>query len=137
MDRKESYRNTAHKWRSENPERAKEIKEQYYNKNRETILAKQKTYNLMNQNVHRKRTLKKFGITLDDYCKMLEDQNGQCAICGTNRQPKKALCVDHDHDTGEIRGLLCMKCNVALGLMDNNIESLQNAINYLRKLKDW
>lgn len=80
-----------------------------------------------------------FGITLVEYNQLLEKQNNVCAICG---QPEiiihkqanrvKDLAVDHDHVTGHVRGLLCQGCNIMLGLCDDNIEVLHNAILYLQ-----
>lgn len=76
--------------------------------------------------------INKFGITLDKYNQMVEAQNGVCAICG-KEEINKALAVDHNHKTGEVRGLLCGKCNKALGFLDENIQSFRIAINYLQK----
>lgn len=66
---------------------------------------------------------------------MLEAQEGVCAICGKpeTKPNAKYLAVDHNHETGVIRGLLCNNCNRALGLLGDNVETLQNAINYLLK----
>lgn len=62
---------------------------------------------------------RKFGITPEDYATMLEAQGGVCLIC--QAPPKKhRLAVDHDHATGAIRGLLCSKCNSALGWFEKN-----------------
>ena len=83
----------------------------------------------------RERDLKKlFGITLDQYDNMLEEQKHMCAICNTtdtNFSNGKHFHVDHDHNTGKVRGLLCGKCNVALGLVGDNISTLQSMITYL------
>jgi hypothetical protein len=68
-----------------------------------------------------------YGITLDDYNKMYEEQNGCCAICGKS----ESLAVDHDHSTGKIRALLCHKCNKGLGLFDECPSILSNAISYV------
>lgn len=81
---------------------------------------------------------KKFGITLDDYDKMFESQKGVCAICAeketfTVKGRIHSLAVDHDHATGEIRGLLCRACNQMLGLSKDKIETLEAAIVYLSK----
>lgn len=70
----------------------------------------------------------KYGITLDDYNKMLENQGGRCAICGSI---SGALFVDHCHKTGRVRGLLCCSCNTGIGLLKDNIDVLTNAIKYL------
>ena len=75
----------------------------------------------------------KYGITLKQYDEMLEQQNGVCKICGSkdSKRGDHRLMVDHDHKTGEVRGLLCNPCNAAIGLLGDNISTLQNAINYL------
>lgn len=78
---------------------------------------------------------KYFGITITDYNILLQKQNNRCAICGGLKNQKNTLyfAVDHDHTTGEVRGLLCGKCNTAIGLMHDSITNLNNAINYLLK----
>ena len=79
-------------------------------------------------------------ITLGHYKQMFKEQNGVCAICGkeeTRKTAKGAVCklmVDHNHLTEKVRGLLCHKCNVGLGLMMDNIDNLKQAITYLRKV---
>ena len=75
----------------------------------------------------------KFNMTIEQYDELLEKQNGVCAICGRlNTDPQKGrFCIDHDHKTGKVRGLLCTKCNIALGDFDDNINSLAKAIKYL------
>ena len=78
-----------------------------------------------------------YGITEKEYQELKRGQEGICAIC---RKPEtfivkgKAidLCVDHDHTTGLVRGLLCMSCNQGLGYFKDSVESLSNAIDYLR-----
>ena len=72
----------------------------------------------------------KFGIGIDDYNKLYDEQNGCCNIC---KLPFETMDIDHDHKTGEIRGLLCRGCNTALGLFHDNIESLRKAILYLNQ----
>jgi hypothetical protein len=86
------------------------------------------------------RKLKKFfGITLEQYNKMLEEQNGVCAVCGNNEvafdkrtNKNRSLSVDHNHKTGKIRGLLCSNCNHILGKAKDNIIILQKLIEYLK-----
>ena len=76
-----------------------------------------------------------YGITLDEHTKMYEEQNGRCAICGNEGNGKwEKLCVDHCHNTGKVRKLLCHHCNTALGLVGDNIQTLQSMIEYLQKL---
>ena len=78
-----------------------------------------------------------YGITGEDYDKLLEVQNERCAICDTHYSEVtgrfKRLCVDHCHDTGKIRGLLCNNCNRSLGLLKDNAETLLEAYRYLTK----
>lgn len=82
-----------------------------------------------------------YGITIEQYLDIAEQQQYNCAICGQENFAMKdcssgALVVDHDHKTGEIRGLLCHNCNRALGLLQDNKSYLQSAINYLKKCND-
>lgn len=79
---------------------------------------------------------KYYGITLDDYMRMLKQQDGKCAICRgpgflMRQSHKELLMVDHSHDTGQVRGLLCHNCNRALGLLHDSTDNLMRAIEYL------
>lgn len=79
-----------------------------------------------------------YGITIEDYNKILKDQNNKCAICinyETAGQKGKIynLAVDHDHNTGKIRGLLCGNCNKTLGNAKDSVIILQSCIDYLNK----
>jgi hypothetical protein len=82
----------------------------------------------------RKNLLKSYGLTTEDYDKMIEAQGGVCKIC---KDPKAKhwrtdkLFVDHDHKTGRVRGLLCHDCNYALGGFKDRIDLLKEAIKYL------
>lgn len=78
----------------------------------------------------------KYGITPEDFKNMHESQQGKCAICSTKPKTKRGLHVDHDHDTGKVRGLLCHGCNVALGSFKEDVTLLNKAIEYLRS-KKW
>lgn len=72
-------------------------------------------------------------VTNDEALQLLRTrQTGVCMICGKNRG-KKALCIDHDHSTDRIRGLLCAPCNLAFGLMEENIEWLQKMVEYKKQ----
>jgi hypothetical protein len=73
-----------------------------------------------------------YGITLAEYNDMLAAQGGGCAICGAERSVDgRTLAVDHCHATGRVRGLLCARCNYALGLIDDRPELLRRAAVYL------
>jgi len=75
---------------------------------------------------------KMFGITLEDYNRMYKSQDGKCAICG-KEEPYEgySLAVDHNHKTGNVRGLLCSKCNLGLGCFKDSETLIQKAITYL------
>lgn len=70
-----------------------------------------------------------YGISASEYDALKLSQNGRCAICNTDAK----LCVDHDHDTGKVRGLLCMKCNSSIGFANDDATVLKSAIEYLDK----
>jgi len=75
-----------------------------------------------------------YGISEDEYNEMLVTQNFRCAMCGIHQSKlNKSLSVDHNHATGEIRGLLCSDCNFILGHAKDNPGTLQAGINYLRR----
>jgi hypothetical protein len=79
-----------------------------------------------------------YGITLKEYNLLFKNQEGCCAICEKhlselNDKHKKSLCVDHNHKTGFIRGLLCDKCNRGIGLLCDSEKILLNALKYLAK----
>jgi hypothetical protein len=82
--------------------------------------------------------MRTYGLSLEQYNVMLAAQQGVCKICckPDDRTWKKGrqyapLCVDHDHATGRVRGLLCNKCNVAIALLKDSIENLRRAMTYL------
>ncbi|WP_363320154.1 endonuclease VII domain-containing protein [Thiothrix sp.] len=73
-----------------------------------------------------------FKITLDDYNRMLEEQQFSCALCGANEpRGKGTFHVDHSHETLKVRGLLCHKCNVGLGCFNDDPQELLKGVAYL------
>jgi len=73
-----------------------------------------------------KSATRKFGLTIADYYSMLEGQNHRCGICKIDRcSTGKNFCVDHDHKTGSVRGLLCYSCNIRLGWYEKKKESIE------------
>ena len=77
----------------------------------------------------------KYGLNKEEYKKLVEAHNNKCAICSRefDKTKRNSCNVDHSHKTGCVRGLLCHNCNVLLGLCDDNVEILENAIKYLTK----
>ena len=78
----------------------------------------------------RRTVLKKYGLTQIDFEVMYEAQGGMCAIC-ERKSIRKSFCVDHDHTTGKVRGLLCGECNIGLGKFKDNLDLLKKAVEYL------
>ena len=98
-------------------------------------------YRRKNKDLYRSSRMKSaFGITLEDYNKMFGEQRGLCAICGLPESHKnmyglKGLSIDHNHNTGKVRGLLCNNCNLAVGQLRVDkfgILNLEMAIKYLK-----
>lgn len=103
--------------------RCKECKRRSY-KYTDEIYIKNKRNNLRS----------KFNLSLEEYNKMFNNQEGCCAICGTHQSKlSRSLAVDHSHTNGHIRGLLCQVCNTALGKFKDSIEMLDKAAQYLKR----
>lgn len=77
----------------------------------------------------REHQLRRYGITPAEYDRLLEEQAGRCRVCAA--EPDGVLDVDHDHDTGAVRGLLCRRCNRGIGLWKDDPELLRRAADYL------
>lgn len=74
-----------------------------------------------------------FGMTYDEWFSLMESRGWACEICSrTVETSGRTLAVDHSHSTGEIRGVLCQRCNCAIGLLSENPEHIANAIRYLK-----
>ena len=105
------------------------IRHNWYLNHKELVLKRQKE-NPNNARTQRKAVLKKkYNLTPGEYNQMALNQNGRCAIC---EQPIK-LHVDHDHETGKVRGLLCQRCNTGSGLFKHDVKILRNAVKYFKK----
>ena len=97
----------------------------YYQAHKDEILKYKRNHHFM----------KKYGITVEDFDALRIKQKFCCALCNRHEvdTPRKCLCVDHNHDTGKVRELLCESCNQALGLFYDNPDVLEKASKYLRK----
>jgi len=129
--RKEAEREYQRQWRIANPERVLENRRRYqaehgatlrekrrrwYAEHKMTILEKNAAWRAAHPKRNRRNgNLKhKYGIDEQEYARLFEAQGGKCAICG-EPPGKKPLAVDHDHETGVVRGLLCHRCNTGIG----------------------
>ncbi len=140
-DRKK--RDAANKqWIKDHPKEFRAIQKRYEATEKGKIAVKKKERKYKKTDKHKLRIRRShlkqtYKLTLEQYDEMLEKQGGVCAICGKaevmvhQNGSVKRLAVDHNHDTGQIRGLLCARCNAALGQFGDNIEHLRSAINYL------
>lgn len=131
--------NTA--WRKANPDKLATAKRRHYDKHREKILAQQREARQELENadpaqaklMRRKRHMAhRYGLTVQQFERLLEEFGGKCGIC---RRTAQRLVVDHDHETGAVRGILCVKCNVSLGSFGDSIRGLKRAITYLQEAK--
>lgn len=81
---------------------------------------------------YRRSNLKSlYGITVEEYDELLATQDGVCALCFRTSSDGRRLCVDHCHETGAIRGLLCSSCNYSIGCLGDTKESLEKVVEYL------
>jgi hypothetical protein len=121
--------------RSQFPSHAIEKRRAAQDANRERIREQNRASYRRHRDVRlvesRVRNLSKYGLTLESFDSLLRAQGGLCAICST--KPDGTLCVDHCHQTGSIRGLLCSPCNRAIGHLGDSPEGLTRALSYLEK----
>jgi len=74
----------------------------------------------------------KYGMTGEEYTHLLITQNSVCALCALPPRGRRRLAVDHCHETGRVRGLLCFSCNTALGTLGDSTDSLERVLKYLK-----
>ena len=117
------YHESHRKWRNKNKDKRIKDSNDYYHNNKEKVKVV----------IERSRLKRTYGITLEEFNEMSLKQNNVCAICGNKETESKKLAIDHNHATGEIRKLLCHKCNRGLGSFKDDIQILQNALNYLKE----
>lgn len=135
-ERKAEIRANQKKYYEENKEQRKEYSRKWHKENRDNETDQDRKDRRRHQyNVTIKR---RYNIDPEEFFKIGESQKWKCAICGIQldrpESGKKNVChLDHDHITNKVRGILCKKCNFAIGLFDDNIEVLLSAIEYLEK----
>ncbi len=94
---------------------------------------KKQRYKALGTSYSRQQMLRKYDLTEEEYEDMFIAQGRVCAICPNPPRPNRKLAVDHCHETGRVRGLLCERCNVGLGMFKDNETLLLNAIGYLQQ----
>jgi len=110
----------AKKWKADNPERVRI----YQNKRNRSEAGKAASM---------RARLRKYGLTLSDYETLLKSQNGCCAACGKDKNTQRDWHVDHCHATGKVRGLLCQRCNLAIGYAKDDPARLRAMAEYLER----
>ena len=136
---REKHKAKTQAWQAANPERSAQLQREYRERNKEKLAAKRKEIYEKNKPAERLQRrhakIRKYGLTPAEFDAMLDAQGRVCAICGTDKPSKRdnTFRIDHCHKTGNVRGLLCMKCNSALGMLQDSIPSLQKAIEYLTR----
>ena len=110
---RDSNRARAKKWNES--EKGKESHKKHREANREKLCLRSRLAN--------------YGLTYKKYVEMFDRQGGACAICKMEL-PKK-FCIDHSHESGAVRGILCYRCNILIGVAQENVSILSHAIEYL------
>jgi hypothetical protein len=133
----EKTRAAARAWSAANPERKKATRRAYYAANKEAIKTKARQWELANPEKKRARNRvvrlrKEYGITPAQFDAMLAFQRGRCDICRRSFRSSRHIHVDHNHETGKVRSLLCATCNTALGHLEKR-GWLSRASLYLAK----
>lgn len=120
----------------EQREKAKAYCREWYRRNKERQQAYFREWHRANRQTVRENKLRYFyGMTLAEWESLHQKQAGRCAICLEVLKPGNATAVDHDHKTGQVRGLLCSLCNKGLGQFRDSPELLLMAVNYLDRTK--
>lgn len=100
--------------------------------NKEQAQERYRAYHELNPEQRSRRWREwRYGLTGDDFEALVEVQEGVCGICQTEPPEGKGLVVDHNHDTGEVRGLLCAVCNSGIGMLKDNADLLRRAVAWV------
>jgi hypothetical protein len=138
IDKREKRINYSNNYYQNNKEKYKLSAKLYRLKNKDKLNEYQRSHAKRNRDKYKKMQRKwvlnlKYNLSLEQYNEILKNQNNKCAICNKDRNDFNIdFAVDHDHKTGNIRGLLCGRCNMGIGFFNDDIKILENAINYLR-----
>lgn len=139
---RERHKLVKRKFREENREKYNATMREYNRKNRDKINAKRRE--LWNNDLKYRsnnfyqRIKSNYGLSREQYLDLYLLSNGKCAICNISEGAlnERGLVIDHCHHQGNVRGLLCGSCNTAIGLLNDDVTRLQNAIKYLNQFKE-
>jgi hypothetical protein len=123
-----NYKSSMDRWVKANPDKVNARTKAWYAKYPEKARSKARRINLR----------RNYGITMEQYEMMYAAQEGLCAICGREETSARFtyLAIDHCHHTGDIRGLLCSRCNIVIGQMEENPDLLRKAAAYIERFQD-
>lgn len=107
-----------------------ECQRRYYQRNKPRL--QKKLREAYRQHIRYDQLFKKFRVDQNMYTQILNEQGGVCAICKKTNSTNRALAVDHDHSTNQVRGLLCSNCNMGIGMFGEDPTRLRDAATYLR-----
>lgn len=135
--RKRQSREASQRYRERHPDRVARTL-----RNQDPKYERERTRKYREKHPHKAREFRcnRYGLSLSEYEAMLVRQNGVCAIC---RKPEREtrngktveLCIDHDHETGRVRGLLCRRCNAGQGNFNDDPALLRAAADYIERFK--
>lgn len=124
-EKKEAQRIRRKLWAENNKERNSKTNKEWKENNKDKL-----------RQMKRKATIAKYGLSVEEYDKMLEEQNHCCYLCKKHKTSfTKELFIDHNHNTGKVRKLLCSLCNTAIGMIEINNLSISDIEKYLTEVK--
>lgn len=129
------HRAEVKRWAAKNPEKLLAYKRTNYSRNKAKFCARSRINYREKPEIRLRADLKaRYDMSLEEFERLLAEQNGVCAICGLPEMGKfSRLSVDHSHESGLIRGLLCNRCNMGLGMLQDSQKTLKAAIRYLER----
>lgn len=143
-ERKARHREKTAAWRKANKDRIKEYNQQWRSENKEHVQQYAKAYGAEYQKRDEtqqatwvRNLWRNYRMTPECFNRLWAEQDGKCLVCEVSLEPRgrtsNAACVDHNHDTGEVRGLLCRGCNHGIGCLKDDPKVLEAAARYLRE----
>jgi hypothetical protein len=131
---RQQRRESDKRWRDANKDKVKARNKRWQEANRDVASAASSAWRQKNAHVDRR---KRYGTSQAEWEAMFAAQGSACAVCKSTSPGKQPWHTDHDHETGLVRGILCFRCNIALGMLGDDLESVtrmtQNLVSYLSR----
>jgi hypothetical protein len=123
-------------WRDKNREHVRQKHGEYRSRNREKLRIKNREHKRRNKQVMQDRNRYwKYGITRQEFDALVAAAGYRCESCGGQPRPPHGWCIDHCHDTGEVRGVLCNRCNTGIGMLGDCADGVARALAYLTRVE--